>query len=96
MQVAEMERELADEREDSGRAKEKHKAELNRLRTERETIGKDARSIADDLMQRLKNACEQRDEAREQVMALEVCPTVLTFSKSNKICCGYFDPGFFL
>lgn len=67
VQVRALERDLEDERDDARVLTDKHKTEVNRLRGERESMRKDSVTVSEDLMTRLKNACEQRDEAREQV-----------------------------
>jgi hypothetical protein len=64
--VSSLQRELTDMRDDLASADEKHKAEVNRLCTERERSKKNAVQMQEDLLQRLQNACNQRDEAREQ------------------------------
>jgi predicted phage gp36 major capsid-like protein len=66
VQVSSLQRELTDIRDDLASADEKHKAEVNRLRAERERSKKDGVQMQEDLLQRLQNACNQRDEAREQ------------------------------
>lgn len=67
----ELERELGDLKADVAEDGEKHKAEVNRLRAERERTKKETAGVHEDLMMRLQNACAQRDEAREQVLGLE-------------------------
>jgi myosin V len=66
-QVVALQRELTDARDDVATGDEKHKAEVNRLRAERERLKKEGVQLQEDLLQRLQNACSQRDEAREQV-----------------------------
>jgi hypothetical protein len=67
VQVEGLQRELTDLRDDLAGAEDKHKAEVNRLRAERERSRKEAIQVQEDLLLRLQNACSQRDEAREQV-----------------------------
>lgn len=68
--MAELQREATDLRDDGATAAEKHKTEMNRVRAERERGKKESVALNEEMLQRLQNACSQRDEAREQVCPL--------------------------
>lgn len=68
LQMEDMQRELVDIKEDGTAGEQRHKEEVNRLRAERERTKKEHATQTDELLQRLQNACAQRDEAREQVL----------------------------
>lgn len=65
--MEDLQRELVDIKEDGTAGEQRHKEEVNRLRAERERTKKEHAAQTDELLQRLQNACAQRDEAREQV-----------------------------
>lgn len=66
--MEDLQREMVDIKEDGTAGEQRHKEEVNRLRAERERTKKEHATQTDELMQRLQNACAQRDEAREQVL----------------------------
>lgn len=76
LQVEDLQRDLTDIKEDSTADEQRHKEEVNRLRAERERTKKEHATQTDELLQRLQNACAQRDEAREQVLCLFIHPIV--------------------